>query len=92
MLKIGNCKIFECPVFQRRPKYTLIPNMNMNLFIEIKHNNLIQCHRDYILVEKLNYMLRIDILRNNSHNCLHVLKGDSKGFGCPNGTHKCPAG
>ena len=34
-------------------------------------------------MEKINYMLEIDILRNSSQNFLGVLMGAFQGFGCP---------
>ena len=52
-------------------------------FIKIRHDILIQCHGSYMEMEKINYMLEIDILRNTSLNFLGVLRGAFLGFGCP---------
>ena len=38
--------------FQRKPQNTLITTINMYLIIQIRHNILIQCHGNYIEVEK----------------------------------------
>ena len=43
-------------------------------------------HGDYIMMEKINYMLDIDILRNSSQKNLDILRGEFLGFGCPNDT------
>ena len=46
------------------------------LLDEIKHNVNIQCRSNHIEVKKkLKYMLKIDILRNSSHNILGCHEG-----------------
>ena len=39
--KTGNCKILGRLIFKGRPEYFEIANINMYLFIEIRHNILI---------------------------------------------------
>ena len=48
------------------PQYTQIRNINMYKLIEIRHNILILCHGNYIMIKKFNFMLKINILRNSS--------------------------
>ena len=43
---------------------SVITTINIYLLIEIRHNILIQCHRNFIEVEYFNYVLEIGILRN----------------------------
>ena len=62
------------PISLGRPQYSQITTINVYLPNEIKHNIHILCHGNYIEVEKIDYMLEIDILRNYS-----------KIFGCPEG-------
>ena len=57
--------------------------INMYEFIKIRHNVLIQCHWNYMERKTFNYMLEIDILRNNSEKHLGVLRGAFSGYGCP---------
>ena len=38
----------------------------MYKFIKLRHDILIQCHRNYMEMKKFNYMLEIYILRNSS--------------------------
>ena len=52
--------------------------------LEIRHHILFQCHGIYIGVKKFNYKLENNILRNYSQKDLGVLRGDFRGFGCPN--------
>ena len=47
----------------------------MYKFIKIRLDILIQCHGNYMEVEKFNYMLEINILRNFSQKDLGVLRG-----------------
>ena len=54
--------------------HSLTP-VNMYKFIKIRHDILIQCHGNYMGMEKFNYMLEIDILRNSSQTFLGVLRG-----------------
>ena len=54
------------------------------IVIEIRHNILIQCHGNFIEVNKFNYMLEIDILRNFSQKDFGCNEVDSSGFGRPN--------
>ena len=66
-----------CPILQGTSKYTLITIMNMYLLVEIWHYILIQCHGDFVEVEKNQlYMLEIDILRNYQQKILGVLRDD----------------
>ena len=44
-------------------------------FIKISHNILIQCHGNGMEMNKFNYKLEIDILRNSSQKNLGVLRG-----------------
>ena len=39
-------------------------------------NILIQCHGNYIMMKKFNYMLKIDVLRNPSQKIVGVLRDD----------------
>ena len=63
-------------VFQGRPEYAQITTINMYLLIEIRHNILIKCLGNCIELEKSNFMLEIDILRNYSQKHLGFLRGD----------------
>ena len=49
--------------------------MNMYKSIKIRYDIIIQCHRNYIEMKRINYMLGIDILRNSSPIFLGVLRG-----------------
>ena len=49
--KIGNCKTFGCPIFQRRPEYIQITTINMYL-LEIRHTILMICRGIYIWARK----------------------------------------
>ena len=53
MHKIGICQIVGHPIFQGRPQFTKITTIDMYLFIEIRHNNLILHHGNPFEVEKL---------------------------------------
>ena len=43
-VKIGNCKIFGCPIFIGRSQYSLVVTMDIYVFIEIRHIILIKWH------------------------------------------------
>ena len=55
----------------------------MYKFLKIKLDILLKYHGNYIEVEKFNYMLKNDILRNFSQKNFGVLRGAFEGFGCP---------
>ena len=65
---------------------TIYYNFNINMYklIEIRHNILIQCHGNYIMIKKYNYMLEIHLLKIPHIKNLGILRGASKGFVCPN--------
>ena len=44
---------------------TQISIINMYISIKIRHDILIQCHVNYMEMNKFNYVLEIDILRNS---------------------------
>ena len=69
---------------QRKTVSLLWQIVSICLLIEIRHNILIQCHGNYIEVNKFNYMLEIDILRNFSQKDFGCNEVDSGGFGRPN--------
>ena len=77
MPKIGNCKISGHSIFQGRPQYTQDFNHKHVLTNEIRHNILTLYNvKGIILRRNNNYMLEIDILRNDSQKHLSVLRGD----------------
>ena len=43
------------------PKYTQISTTNMYGFIKIRHDILIQCHENYMEMQKFNNMLEFGI-------------------------------
>ena len=75
MPKIGNLNIFGHPNSYGGPQYSQVSTINKYKFIERRHDILIQCQWNYMEMEKLKYMLKIDILRNSSQKNLGVLRG-----------------
>ena len=73
-------------IFQGRSPYTHITTTNMYLLIEIRHNILIQCHKNCSDVNEIPIMCLELTLRNFSLKKLDVLRGDFWRFGCPNDT------
>ena len=64
--KLAIVNFLGVQIFKGGAQYTQISNINMYAFIEIRHDILIQCHRNYMETKKVNYMVEIDILRNSS--------------------------
>ena len=81
MPKIANSEILGRPKFYGEPQYTQISAINMYKLIKVRHDIIIQWHRNNMEMKKINYMLEIDILRNSSQNILGVLRGAFKGLG-----------
>ena len=55
--------------------YTQISTINMYKFIKVRHDIIIQWHRNDMEMKKSNYMLEIDILRNSSQFWGGILRG-----------------
>ena len=66
MPKIDNFENFGSPNFLGGPQYIQISTIKMYKLIKIRQDILIQCHWNYMEMEKFKYMLEIDILRNSS--------------------------
>ena len=65
---------FWASKFLRGIQYTQISTINMYRFIKIRHDILIQCHGNYMVIRKFNYMLEINISRNSTKKNLGVLR------------------
>ena len=46
---------FGCPIFQWRLCYTQIIIINMHLLLETRHNILIKCHGNYIVLKEIQF-------------------------------------
>ena len=73
---------FGIMFYQKINNILRLQPINMYLFIEIRHNILIQCHGNQIEV-KFNFVLESDILRSSSKNWVS-LKVICRRHGRPN--------
>ena len=73
-------EIYGRLIFQGSPQFTYITPITMYLLIEIRQNICINCHGNYIEVNKFNYVLKDDIFRSYSQKS--VLKSDFCGGVC----------
>ena len=74
-LKLAIEKLLGVQIFEGYYNTLRFPTINICEFIKIRHDILIQCHRNNMEVNKFDYMLEIDILRNSSPKILGVLRG-----------------
>ena len=60
-LKLAIVKLLGVQNFKGGGLYTLISTINMYKLIKIRHDILIQCHVNYAMMKKFNYMLEIGL-------------------------------